>query len=62
MTNSPATNKRFPLTDAQKAEIDSLKADKNWPEIYRRLETIARANSAIKPAVPNWYHLATQIN
>ncbi len=23
---------------------------------------MARANSAIKPAVPNWYHLATQIN
>lgn len=62
MTDSPVTEKRFPLTDAQKAEIESLKADKNWPEIYRRLETIARANSAIKLAVPNWYHLATQIN
>ena len=48
MTNSPATNKRFPLTDAQKAEIDSLKADKNWPEIYRCLETIARADLSIK--------------
>jgi hypothetical protein len=62
MTNSPVTGKRFPLTDAQKAEIEPLKADKNWPEIYRRLEVMARANSAIKPAVPNWYHLATQIN
>ncbi len=45
MTDSPVTDKRFPLTDAQKAEIESLKADKNWPEIYRRLEAIARANS-----------------
>lgn len=62
MTDSPATDKRFPLTDAQKAEIESLKADKNWPEIYRRLGTIARVNSAIKPVVTNWYHLATQIN
>ncbi len=62
MTNSPVTEKRFPLTDTQKAEIETLKVDKNWPEIYRRLEVMARANSAIKPAVPNWYHLATQIN
>ncbi len=48
MTNSPVTDKRFPLTEAQKAEIETLKADKNWPEIYRRLEVMARANSAIK--------------
>ncbi len=38
MTSSPVTDKRFPLTEAQKAEI------------YRRLGAIARANRIIENA------------